>query len=307
MQQTLIEDMISNGVINLDKPRGPTSHEVTAWVKHLLGINKAGHTGTLDPHVSGVLPVALGKATSAVQAMHLASKEYIFILRFHAPVDKSTVDEVFSNFRGEIFQVPPLRSAVARKGRIRTIYEMEILESEGMDYLIRVKCDAGTYIRTLCKDIGLASGAGANMRELRRIASGCFHERESVTLHDLSTAVYAWRVEKDERYLRRIILPPSTLFAHLKKVIIKDSAVDAICHGAQLMIPGIESITPGIAKGEHIAIMTGKDEVVALAVTVMGEREFETMKRGIFARVLRVYMPRGVYPRGWKSRGPRGG
>jgi H/ACA ribonucleoprotein complex subunit 4 len=301
MQEITVDELISNGVINLDKPRGPTSHEVTAWVRQMLGIKKTGHAGTLDPHVSGVLPIALGHATSAIQAMHIAPKEYIFVLRFHTNVDGSVAEEVFSNFKGEIVQLPPVRAAVARRERTRTIHELEVLESEGRDHLLRVRCDAGTYIRTLCKDMGLASGAGANMRELRRTASGGFKEKDSITLHDLSNALYAWREGKDEGPIRKAILPLSTLFVHLKKVVIKDSAIDAICHGAQVMVPGVERADPETRKGEHVVVVSRKDEIVALAVTSMDERHLETLRKGVFARVLRVHMTRGTYPRGWKS------
>jgi H/ACA ribonucleoprotein complex subunit 4 len=301
MQEDAVEDLFACGVINLDKPRGPTSHEVTAWVKRMLGIEKTGHAGTLDPHVSGVLPIALGRATSAVQAMHLAPKEYVCVLRFHTDVEKSVAEEVFSNFKGRILQIPPVRSAVARRERTRTIHELEVLESHDRDYLFQVRCDAGTYIRTLCKDIGLSSGIGANMRELRRTVSGGFREEDSITLHDLSNALWAWRQEKDEGLIRKIVLPISTMFAHLKKVVIRDGAIDAVCHGAQVMVPGVERADAGIAKSEHVVITTRKGEVVALSMTLMDERHLQTLKKGMFARTIRVYMPRGTYPRAWRS------
>jgi H/ACA ribonucleoprotein complex subunit 4 len=301
MREAPVDELFSCGVINLDKPRGPTSHEVTAWVKQMLGVEKTGHAGTLDPHVSGVLPIALGRATSAVQAMHIARKEYVCILRFHADVDASVANEVFSNFKGRILQIPPVRSAVARRERTRVVHELEMLESQDRDFLFRVRCDAGTYIRTLCRDIGLSCGVGANMRELRRTASGCFSEADSITLHDLSNALYAWKEEKDEGPIRKVIHPMSTMFAHLKKVVIKESAIDAVCHGAQVMIPGVESADAEIGKSEHVAIMTRKGEVVALAVTLMDERHYQMLKKGVLAKTLRVYMPRGTYPRAWRS------
>ncbi|UCF08899.1 MAG: RNA-guided pseudouridylation complex pseudouridine synthase subunit Cbf5, partial [Thermoplasmata archaeon] len=157
-----ISELIESGVVLLDKPAGPTSHQVSAWVRDILQIKKAGHGGTLDPHVTGLLPVALGRATNALRSLLVGGKEYVGIMRLHGDVPKSRIQDVFSEFTGKIYQFPPLRSAVKRELRIREIYYLEPLEFDKRLVLFRVGCEAGTYIRTLCRDMGDALGTGAN-------------------------------------------------------------------------------------------------------------------------------------------------
>lgn len=287
-------------MLNLDKPRGPTSHQVVAWVKRMLGVTKTGHAGTLDPGVSGVLPVGLERATSALPVIHLGTKEYVCVMRFHGDISRDLLDEVISNFRGEIVQVPPVRSAVARRPRYRTIHELEVIEHSGRDVLFRTRCDSGTYIRALCRDMGLAAGTGANMRELRRTACGGMREEDARSLHELSEAVWAWKSGGEPGPLRSMIDPINVLFSEVKRVTIKDSAVDAVCHGAGVMVPGVVDADPTIRKGEPVAILTGKGEVVALARALMKGENVSILRRGMFARVVRVFMARGTYPRAWK-------
>ena len=154
-----INDLLNLGVINLDKPANPTSHEVSAWIKQILGINKAGHGGTLDPSVTGCLPVALGRATRALQVLLPAGKEYICVMKLHSPQTREKVEEVLENFRGKIYQTPPVRSNVKRQLRVRKIYHLELLEHMDSQFsLLHVECAAGTYIRKLCHDIGLILG-----------------------------------------------------------------------------------------------------------------------------------------------------
>jgi H/ACA ribonucleoprotein complex subunit 4 len=150
--------------INLDKPSGPTSHEVVAWVKRVLKVEKAGHSGTLDPKVTGILPVLLGDATRIMDTLLLAGKEYICLMRIHKPRPNRRILEVCGEFVGPIFQKPPLKSSVVKQLRTREVYYLEVLEIEEQHVLMRVGCEAGTYIRKLCYDIGLALGTGgANM------------------------------------------------------------------------------------------------------------------------------------------------
>src|SRR3989344_4524186 len=153
------ETMLQYSVINIDKPRGPTSHQVSAYVQQILGIKKSGHSGTLDPKVTGVLPVAVGKATKIVQALLPAGKEYVAIMHLHDDLPEEKIRSACAQFVGRIKQLPPLKSNVKREWRFRKIYYLEILEIKGRDVLFRVGCQAGTYIRKLIHDLGTAMGS----------------------------------------------------------------------------------------------------------------------------------------------------
>nr|3MQK_A Chain A, tRNA pseudouridine synthase B [Pyrococcus furiosus] len=296
-----IEMHIQFGVINLDKPPGPTSHEVVAWIKKILNLEKAGHGGTLDPKVSGVLPVALEKATRVVQALLPAGKEYVALMHLHGDVPEDKIIQVMKEFEGEIIQRPPLRSAVKRRLRTRKVYYIEVLEIEGRDVLFRVGVEAGTYIRSLIHHIGLALGVGAHMSELRRTRSGPFKEDETlITLHDLVDYYYFWKEDGIEEYFRKAIQPMEKAVEHLPKVWIKDSAVAAVTHGADLAVPGIAKLHAGIKRGDLVAIMTLKDELVALGKAMMTSQEMLEKTKGIAVDVEKVFMPRDWYPKLWE-------
>jgi H/ACA ribonucleoprotein complex subunit 4 len=295
-----IEMHIKFGVINLDKPPGPTSHEVVAWIKKLFNLKKAGHGGTLDPKVSGVLPVALENATRVVQALLPAGKEYVALMHLHDEVSEDKILAVMREFEGEIIQRPPLRSAVKRRLRTRKVYYIEVLEIDGKDVLFRVGVEAGTYIRSLIHHIGLALGVGAHMAELRRTRSGPFKEDETlVTLHDLIDAYHFWKDDGIEEYFRKAIQPMEKAVEHLPKVWIRDSAVAAVTYGANLAVPGIVKVNANIKKGDLVAIMTLKDELVALGKAVMTSGEMLNSSKGIAVDVEKVFMPRDWYPKMW--------
>lgn len=298
-----ISTLLNEGVVIIDKPRGPTSHQVAAWVKDILEVPLAGHGGTLDPKVTGVLPVALNKATKCIESLRYGQKEYYGIMHLHQSVSMNELTEILENFKGKIYQLPPVRASVKRDLRTREIYEFEIVEIDKLDILFRVKCEAGTYIRTLCHDIGEALCVGAHMIELRRTSVGCMSESQSVTLQTLVDAYTIWKENNDERLLRKVIQPKEILVEHLKKVIIKDSAVDAICHGAPLMFSGIVKFNGDLQKDEPIAILTGKGELVALGKTCATNNEIRNETKGIACIPTRVIMKRGVYPRQWKEKG----
>ncbi len=265
-----VEQLLDYGLIILDKPPGPTSHETVAWTKRLLKIPKIGHSGTLDPQVSGVLPLGLGEATKALGVLLYGPKEYHALGRIHSLPSKEKLDEIIQLFTGEIFQKPPQRSAVVRQTRTRTIYEWEILEQKERLLLTRILCESGTYIRKLYYDIGEILGPGATMIELRRTRVDQFHESHGlITLHELANAFSQWEEKKDESKLKKIIKPIEYALSEIKSVIVRDSAVDAMCHGAQLAIPGILKISPNLKKGDIVGIYTQKGEVVALAESTM--------------------------------------
>jgi len=301
-QKRTMEDLLRSGFINLDKPPGPTSHQVVAWLKRILDLDKAGHGGTLDPSVSGVLPVALGSGRKALKTLLLGTKEYIAVVRFHRDVPQKNARKVFSQFQGDIYQLPPVRSAVKRQLRIRRIHHLDILEMDRRDVLFRVECQSGTYIRTLCSDMGDVLGVGGNMQALRRTRSGPFEENESYTLHDVQDAYDLWKDTGEEGPIRKIILPVENLLTDLPKVTIQDSAVDAICHGADLAVVGIVELEERIKRDQLVALMTIKGEAVALGRARMSSEEMLNMKEGISMDTERVLMATGTYPSMWKKR-----
>lgn len=298
-----VEELLRFGVINLDKPRGPTSHQVAAWVKQILKLNKVGHGGTLDPKVSGILPITLENATKVVRALLRAGKEYVCVMRLHGDVRREELEKILKQFVGEIYQKPPLRSSVKKTVRIKHIYYIDLLEVKGRFVLFKVGCEAGTYIRKLCHDIGEVLGVGAHMYELRRTRVGPFKEDSTLArLQDILDAYIFWKEDGNEKLIRRYIQPMEKAVEHLPKIYIKDNAVDAICNGAMLAAPGVVKLEDGIKPGDLVAIMTLKGELVALAEAKMSSREILEAEKGIVAVTTRVIMPRGTYPPAWRKR-----
>ncbi|CAF3740250.1 unnamed protein product [Rotaria sp. Silwood1] len=305
--QRPIEDYIKSGFINLDKPVNPSSHEVVAWVKRILckalPVSKTGHSGTLDPKVSGCLIVCIERATRLVKSQQSAGKEYVGVVRFHSPIDDiKKIERTLEALTGAVFQKPPVIAAVKRQLRIRTIYESKLLEFDQRRNIgiFWVSCEAGTYIRTLCVHMGLLLGVGGIMQELRRVRSGIQSEGEGmVTMHDVIDATYGYMHNKDESYLRRVVKPLEALLISHKRIIIKDSAVNAVCYGAKLLLPGILRYEDGIELNEQIVITTTKGEAVALGIALMTTATMATCDHGIAAKIKRVVMERDTYPRKW--------
>ncbi|MDG6244380.1 MAG: RNA-guided pseudouridylation complex pseudouridine synthase subunit Cbf5 [Methanolobus sp.] len=300
--QRPVRQYIEMGVVNLDKPAGPTSHEVTAWVKDILELKKAGHSGSLDPGVTGVLPIMLGKATKSVAALRLSGKEYMCLMTLHEAVSEKKVRKVCKDFQGPVFQMPPIISAVKRAVRVRKIYYIEVIDIKDRSVLMRVGCEAGTYMRKLCHDVGVALGCGAHMQELRRTKTGPFREDTLVTLQDLKDAYVFWKEDGDESFLRQVVRPMEEGLAHLPKVVIRDSAVDAVCRGAAIAVPGILSLDTNIKKEDEICLFTLKGEAVALCRSLMESDEICNNDTGVVATTERVIMDAGTYPQGWRSK-----
>ncbi len=295
-----LEERIRLGVAVVDKPQGPTSHQVSAWVRDMFGVAKAGHSGTLDPHVTGVLPVALADATRAIDAVLEGDKEYVGVMQLHQDVEERRVRSMLERFVGDIYQMPPVRSAVRREQRVRHIEELEPLEVSGRNVLFRVRCESGTYIRTLCADVGEALGVGANMVDLRRTRTATFDESQAHPLNAFRDGLVYWRDEHDEAPLRSLLRPMESLLAHLPQVIVKETAVDAICHGANVHVPGVAKLSPHIRRGQAVGVFTAKGEAIALAKAMMTSDEMTVAKSGVAADVSRVLMNPGTYPKLWK-------
>lgn len=287
-----VEDLLDFGVVVIDKPKGPTSHQISAWVRDILHINKTGHAGTLDPKVTGVLPIGLNKATKIINLLHLLPKEYIGVMRLHGDVPLDKLKNVMKEFVGEIYQVPPLRSAVARRLRKRRVYSLEILDIEERDVLFRAKVESGVYIRSLCNDMGEALCVGAHMEDLRRISTGHFREEDAHTLQDLLDAYIFWKEDGDEEYIRNIIRPGEDIVSFLPKIVVRDSAVDALAHGAPLYKPGVIEMDK-FEKGDYVAVYTQKNELISVSQALLEE--------DIIAVPFRVIMEPGRYPKVWKG------
>jgi len=302
-EKRTVEQLLNYGFILLDKPNGPTSHETVAWIKKILNIPKAGHSGTLDPMVSGILPIGLGEATKALIVLLLGPKEYHALGRLHTLPSNEKLQAVLKQFTGKIYQKPPQRSSVSRQTRVRNVYEIEVVEQKERLILMRILCEAGTYIRKIFYDIGEVLGSGATMIELRRTRVSQFNENSNlVKMHDLVDAYAMWKEKGDDSKLRRILMPIEYTLSELKSVVIRDSAVDALCHGAQLAIPGILEISYGIAKGDLVGIYTQKGEVVALAEAILSESEIIENTKGFAFQLKRIIMAPNTYPKNWRTK-----
>jgi H/ACA ribonucleoprotein complex subunit 4 len=300
--QRPIDEYIRYSLVVLDKPRGPSSHEVAAWVKKILGVERAGHAGTLDPKVSGVLPIAVAEGTKVLMSLARSDKVYIAVAKFHGDVDVERLKSILQELQGTIYQKPPLRSAVKRQLRTRRVYSLELLEVDGRYAVIKMHVEAGTYARKIIHDIGEILGVGANMRELRRVAVSCFTEDEAVTLQDLADAYYIWKKYGDDTYLRRVLLPIEEITRHLPKIWVRDSAVDALCHGAPLAAPGIAKFEHPFSRGDLVALFTLKGELIGIGRALVDSEEVKNMTKGLVAKTDRVVMRRGTYPPLWKRK-----
>ncbi len=291
-----IEEHIDLGIVVVDKPKGPTSHQVSAYVQQILSIKKSGHSGTLDPKVTGVLPVALGRATRIVEVLLKSGKEYVGIMHLHKEVPEIEIFKTCEKFVGKISQLPPIKSAVKRQVRERRVYYLDVLEVSGQDVLFRTGTQAGTYIRKLCHDIGEALGVGAHMTELRRTKAGPFVESDLHTLQELRDAYYYYKEEGKEEYLRRVIRPVEDGVAALPKVWVLDTSVNSLCHGANLHSPGVARYEDDIEPDQAIALMTLKGELIALAKSRVNSKGMAAEK-GLVAVTHKVFMQPGTYPR----------
>ena len=244
-----------------------------------------------------MLPVALGFATKVVQVLLTAGKEYVAIAHLHKEVSKEEVLKAFNEYVGKIMQKPPIKSAVKRELRERTVYYIDVLDVQGKDVLFRMGCQAGTYVRKWIHDLGKIIGTGAHMAELMRTKAGPFTDKNMVTLHDLEDAYWYWKNEKKEKYIRSCITPIENAVSHLPKIWLLDSSVDTVCHGALLNAPGVSKVESGIAIGDIVALMSLKNELVAIGKAKMFSEQIVDSKKGTAAKTDRVFMLPGTYPK----------
>ena len=303
--QRPIDILKKYGVINLDKPSNPSSHEVVSWVKKILKVEKTGHSGTLDPKVTGCLITCISNATRLVKAQQSAGKEYVAVFKLHGKVEggKQKIARALSMLTGACFQKPPEISAVKKELRVRTIYDIKLIEfDEERDLgICWLSCEAGTYVRTLCVHLGFILGVGSHMQELRRVRSGALKEDGSmVTMHDVKDAQWYYEKHGDDSYLRRVVMPLEILLTSYKRIVVKDTSVNAICYGAQLMLPGVLRYESDIEVGKEIVLITTKGEAIAVAISQMTTSIIATCDHGIVCKTKRVIMDRDVYDKKWK-------
>ncbi|MHC5040285.1 MAG: RNA-guided pseudouridylation complex pseudouridine synthase subunit Cbf5 [Planctomycetota bacterium] len=287
-----IPELLAFGIVPVDKPAGPTSHDVVEEVKAILRAEKAGHGGTLDPKVTGVLPVFLNRATRLSSLLLLAGKTYEARARFHGEIDREAVRTLARAFLGEILQRPPVRSRVKRQTRPRTIYGLDVLAVRDREVHLRIDCQAGTYIRKLIHDMGERCGTGAHMVGLRRIRAGVFREREAVDLASLRAA-FEGAGEGLEEPLRRVLVPGEHLAALLPRLVIDDGAARAVARGAKLAAVGLLRIEIPFTAGDRVAILGEDGSWIALGEALMDGERVREGAGGLVAIPRRVVSPPG--------------
>ena len=295
-----VEELLQAGIIVIDKPAGPNSHQVSAWARDILGVEKLGHGGTLDPFATGVLLLLSGRSMRLTKKVLAHDKTYVAILRGSQKFDSDALGRAIVQLSGQVYNVPPEISAVkvqVRSRRIRT----RLIDIDGRDAAIEVDCEAGSYIRTLARDLGLLIGHPIELKELRRTQSGRFKEPQSVTLQDLKDAYWLWQEKGEEVAIRRILSPIESLVKELPEIVIKDGAAGAIAHGAPLMRPGIVAMAEELERNDMVRLMTMKGELVALATMLTRSEMVADMKEGEIARPDSVFLPTEAYPRAWKK------
>lgn len=252
-------------MVVVDKPSGPTSHEVASWVREILDVDKAAHTGTLDPAVTGCLPVLLGNAARVSGVLAGADKEYVFVLELHDHVSTARVESLLEEFTGEILQRPPQVGSARRDLRRRRIHELEMLERDGDRVLCRVTCESGTYIRKLCHDLGLAAGVGGHMAELRRVRSGEFQVDDAVYLQTLADAVAAdAEPVEGSPALDDVLVPIEEALDHLPRVTVHDAVEDSVSEGSPVYAAGVVSVADEADEGDIVAVYTEGGRVICV-------------------------------------------
>ena len=294
-----VEQRLASGFILLDNPAGPTSHQVASWVRDLFGLERLGHGGTLDPFATGVLPLLAGKSMKVTKKILTHKKTYIAIFRCAEEPDDASLETAMSRLTGRVYNVPPEISAVKVQVRTRKISNFEIIERNGNDILTRIDCEAGTYVRTMARDLGLMLGYKVELKELRREKSGRFELSKCVTLQEVADAYWLWKECDKPDALLKMIHPVEKLVLDLPAAHVKDSAAAAIAHGAPLLRPGIVDVDGGISSGKEIAIFTLKDELVGIVKLTVDTNQLPNMDSGEVARPSMVLLEQDLYPRRW--------
>ena len=254
------DELLRCSIIVLDKPSNYDSHQTAALIKKLLGVKKVGHAGTLDPKVTGVLLILIDKATRLAGYLLHSKKEYVGIMHLCKDVSikelRSTIEK---NFLGKIKQLPPRKAAIKRQEREREIYSFKIIEKKGNNVLFKVNCEAGTYIRKLVHDLGIALGVKAHMLELRRTKDGVFHEDNCVTIYDIINAL-------KNKNLEKVLLPPEVIVRNMQKIVVKDSALDKLYNGSPVFCDFL--VKRKKLKEGYAAVLSSNGKLVEIAKVI---------------------------------------
>ena len=294
-----IEQRLESGFFLLDKGAGPTSHQVAAWVRDMLELPRLGHGGTLDPFATGVLPLMSGKAMRLTKQILEHDKTYIAVFQFKNDVEQDALNTVMEQLTGRIYNVPPEISAVRVQVRTRKIHDFSLLDQSSKRIVARIRCEAGTYIRTMARDMGLLLDQPVELKELRREDSGRFTLDDCVQLHEIADAVWLWKECNESEALLRMLHPTEKLLAGLPRIVVKDSAVAALAHGAPLLRPGIVSIPSDLTSGQNVLVTSMKGEAVCFVKVNCDSESITNMEKGEIARPSAVLMNDDVYPRRW--------
>ena len=297
--QKTIEQRLESGFFLLDKGAGPTSHQVAAWVRDMLELPRLGHGGTLDPFATGVLPLMSGKAMRLTKQILEHDKTYIAVFQFKNEIEQDALDAVMEQLTGRIYNVPPEISAVRVQVRTRKVHDFTLLDQSAKRIVARIRCEAGTYIRTMARDMGLFLDQPVELKELRREDSGRFSLDDCVQLHDIADAIWLWKECNEGEALLRMLHPTEKLLAGLPRIVVKDSAVAALAHGAPLLRPGIVSIPSNLSSGQNILVTSLKGEAVCFVKVNCDSESITNMEKGEIARPSAVLMSDDVYPRRW--------
>lgn len=255
-------------VILIDKPAGPTSYDVVERICRIIGIQKAGHAGTLDPKVTGLLLIALDEARKCMPLLSGLDKEYVGEILFHDDIDEERIKELAKKFTGKIKQIPPVKSAVARKERERTVHEFEILSVKGRLANFRVLCEAGTYIRKICHDTGTKAGTRAHMEDLRRTKVGPFDVSEAVRIEDFEKDPEKHFIPIEEA-LKRI---------GIRSVTVRPEIVKKIRCGAPVKPSNVENHDKAIEKGENIGLIAD-GELIGIASSLIDFSKIDYIRK----------------------------
>ncbi len=257
-------------IINIDKPAGPTSFSVSNYLKKELGLSKTSHMGTLDPKVSGVLPITLGRACRLAQFIISHDKTYVGILHTHKEQNLKDLQKLISeNFVGEITQTPPHKSAVKRAPRKRRVFYFNLIEAsdDNKDFLFETKVEGGTYIRKICSDVGEMVG-GAHMDELRRTQAGEFDEKTVIKLDEFD------RVKNNPEELKKYLIPAEKIIKNiLPRVELKDIQPRQLLTGKPLLNRDFGKVKHGFKEGEFF-VVTIKDKFIGVYKKVMDKNIF---------------------------------
>lgn len=295
-----LKQRLDFGFVLLDKPPGTRSKTAAAIAKQLiapLGVTKMGYSGTLDPSVTGLLPLTINSANKVISTLLFGGKEYIALMHLHKEISEDKLRQAFEDFKGKIMQLPPVRSSVKRQYREREIYYSEIIDIEDKNVLFKIGVQSGTYIRKFISDLGEKMGIGANMAELRRTKVSTLTEKDHlVTLQDLDDAMYYYKNENDERLLSYAVQNVENAIVFLPKIYVSDSAVDTVCHGSPLAVPGVIRFNR-FEINDTVFLSTLKGELIGLGKATLSSREILGGKKGIAIKTDSVVMKTGTYPK----------